>query len=174
MKTALAILVAILVIGGGYLFFVNKTQAPVTTTETATTTSVQDQGINPPAATTGTQTTGAHAPVTTHPTVPTSALKIVTYNGSTFSPAKITIKEGDTVKFVDTTSAPMWVASNAHPTHTAYSGTSVIQHCPDTNGTAFDQCTPGTSYTFTFLQVGSWGYHNHLNKGSTGTIIVTK
>lgn len=168
MKTALAIIVVIIVIGGGYLLFAKKTQAPVTPPQTATTT-VDTQATKPAAAT---QTTTGTA--TKPGTVPTSTLKTITYNGSTFSPASVTIKQGDTVKFVDTASAPMWIASNPHPTHTAYSGTSGLQHCPDTTGTAFDQCAPGSSYTFTFLQIGSWGYHNHLNHGSTGMVIVTK
>jgi hypothetical protein len=48
------------------------------------------------------------------------------------------------------------------------------QHCPDTTGTAFDQCSAGTSYAFTFGKIGSWGYHNHLNHGATGTVVVTQ
>jgi hypothetical protein len=66
----------------------------------------------------------------------------------------------------------MWVASNPHPAHTGYDGTSRQQHCPNTANTAFDECAPGSTYSFTFNKVGTWGYHNHMNPGSQGTVIV--
>ena len=70
----------------------------------------------------------------------------------------------------------MWVASDPHPTHQGYSGTTVDKHCPDTTGTAFDECTAvpqGGVYTFVFKKVGSWGYHNHANHDAKGTVVVT-
>ena len=66
----------------------------------------------------------------------------------------------------------MWVASDPHPTHEGYSGTTRDQHCPDTTGTAFDQCSAGASYSFVFQKIGNWGYHNHTNPISKGLIIV--
>jgi plastocyanin len=68
----------------------------------------------------------------------------------------------------------MWIASDPHPTHQGYSGTTRDQHCPDTSGTAFDECAAGTTYTFVFEKVGSWGYHNHANISSRGTVVVTQ
>jgi plastocyanin len=69
----------------------------------------------------------------------------------------------------------MWPASAFHPTHTVYSGTSLSEHCPDTAGTAFDACKgflPGQSWSFKFTKAGTWKYHDHLNPGATGTIVV--
>ena len=69
----------------------------------------------------------------------------------------------------------MWTASGVHPTHTAYSGTSLSQHCPDTAEVAFDQCkgeASGVSWTFTFTKTGIWGYHNHSRSSDMGTVIV--
>lgn len=168
MKTALAIIVLIVVIAGGYFLFAKKTQAPVTNPATGGGTSAPLETTNPnPPATTSAQTSGGAA-------APTPAHVTVTYNGTSFSPKTVTIHKGDTVTFVNSSSGQMWVASAPHPTHQGYSGTTVSQHCPDTAGTAFDQCSFGNSYTFTFEKVGSWLYHNHANTSVTGTIVVTQ
>lgn len=84
----------------------------------------------------------------------------VDYDGSTFSPATITVKVGTTVMFVDKSGSGMWVASSPHPTHTDLPG--------------FDQLGQGTSYSYTFAKVGTWGYHNHFNTSVRGTVIVTQ
>jgi hypothetical protein len=69
----------------------------------------------------------------------------------------------------------MWVASANHPSHTAYNGTSLREHCPDTANSAFDECSAtaaGTSWSFTFDKTGSWGFHNHVNASEYGKVIV--
>jgi plastocyanin len=163
MKTAVTLIIVLIVIAAGYfLFFAKKTEAPVTNPQTTTGTSTPIENTNTQA------TTSATAPAATAKTV------TVTYNGSAFSPASVSIKKGDSVKFVDASGQGFWVASNPHPVHTGYSGTSVSQHCPDTAGTAFDECAVGASYTFTFEKVGSWGYHNHLNHSAGGTVVVSQ
>ncbi len=88
-----------------------------------------------------------------------SSVVEVNYDGTSFSPSPITIKKGATVRFVNKSSSPMWVASNPHPVHTDYPG--------------FDQKQRGDSYEFTFDKTGTWGYHNHLEPSITGQIIVT-
>lgn len=108
--------------------------------------------------------------------VPTSAPELaghhqVQYDGQTFSPKILTIKKGDTVVFVNSGKNPMWVASAMHPTHGVY---------PTTGGcigSTFDACKgyeAGSSWSFTFDYVGSWGYHDHLNAGAFGKIVVQK
>ena len=96
----------------------------------------------------------------------------VTYSGTGFTPKDITVTLGTKVNFVNQSSGKMWVASAKHPDHTVYSGTSLSQHCPDTTNSSFDQCSVGTSYTFTFSKAGTWKYHNHVNPSDYGTIIV--
>jgi plastocyanin len=171
MKTAIVIVIALIVIAGGYLLLSKKqpvanpvtqggTSAPLETTNPNP--GVIDTGIAPPGETSGTGNAPAAGKTVT-----------VTYNGTSFSPSTVTIKKGDTVRFVDSGASPMWVASNPHPVHSGYSGTSVSQHCPDTAGAAFDECEAGTSYSFTFQKTGSWGYHNHANHAATGTVVVT-
>ncbi len=99
----------------------------------------------------------------------------IVYSDQGFSPSSIMIPLGTTVTFVNQSSEKMWVASAMHPSHAVYSGTSLSQHCPDTENTAFDQCTAGTSgssYSFTFDKVGTWKYHDHVNTSMVGTVIV--
>lgn len=103
-----------------------------------------------------------------------SDLHRVTYTDAGFSPETITIKLGDTVTFVNEGDGRMWVGADEHPTHTEYAGTSRSEHCPDSSGTAFDQCEAGESFTFTFTKAGTWGYHNHSLASHAGTVIVTE
>lgn len=108
-------------------------------------------------------------PTRTPQTPPAAARVTVTYTASGFSPSTITIQKGDTVVFKNTASDGVWVSSNPHPVHTAY---------PTTGGcigSTFDACKPippGSSWSFTFGVAGTWGYHDHLNPGKGGTIVV--
>lgn len=90
-----------------------------------------------------------------------AATHTVTYTNSGFSPTSLTIKQGDTVKFVNQSDRDFSPASNDHPSHTIYAGFD-----------AREDLGPGESYSFTFDRVGNWGYHNHELEGHTGTIVV--
>ncbi|KKU67863.1 MAG: Plastocyanin [Parcubacteria group bacterium GW2011_GWA2_47_16] len=107
-------------------------------------------------------------------TIVTPSGKIVEINYTSengFTPDNLSIKTGDTVKFINKSTEEMWVGSNDHPTHAVYAGTKLREHCPDTSGTAFDQCGKGNEYSFTFNKVGSWKYHNHTRAGMGGVIV---
>lgn len=87
--------------------------------------------------------------------------KDIVYTDSGFSPATVTIKVGQMVAWTNNSSRSMWVATDPHPAHTQLSG--------------FDAevgASPGGTYNFTFTKAGTWTYHNHLNPGDHGTIIV--
>jgi len=105
------------------------------------------------------------------PSAPTPAT--VTYDGNSFSPSSVTIAVGGTVAFTST-GGQMWIASNPHPLHNAYDGTTYSQHCASGYGGSapVDQCSPGTSFTFTFTKAGTWGYHDHMNAGARGSVTV--
>ena len=98
----------------------------------------------------------------------------VTYGPNGFSPSSVTVKQGGTVTFVNQGSGKMWIGADQHPTHENYDGTNKNQHCASGyNGPApFDQCSAGSTYSFTFNKTGSWDYHNHANAGDEGTIVV--
>ena len=86
---------------------------------------------------------------------------IVTYTDEGFSPLILRVKKGDTVTFKNTSTTGLWVASNPHPTHTDLPGL-------DADHTLIN----GETYMYTFTQIGSWGFHNHLNSRFQGTIVV--
>jgi plastocyanin len=102
-------------------------------------------------------TSGGSQPTNTSPTTNT-----ITYNNSCYSPASVTIKNGDTVTFINNSSFSMWPASDNHPSHNIYPEF-------DSNG----GISSGSSYSFTFTKTGSWQYHDHNKPGCTGTITVT-
>ena len=99
--------------------------------------------------------------VTPTPKETENELYTVTLTDQGFTPASITVKAGEKVTFVNQSSGQMWVASAPHPTHTDLPG--------------FDELTSvgnGGSYDYTFVKVGSWKYHNHLNPNQRGVVVV--
>jgi plastocyanin len=152
------IVVAVVVIGGGFWWW-QSTQMPAVDTSSSGT----SQGQGTPVQTGTSTSAGTGAPMSA----------TVAYNGSSFSPSSVTIAQGGSVTFTST-GGGMWVASNPHPVHTGYDGTSMQQHCAAgyTGAAPFDQCSGGTSFTFTFTKTGSWGYHNHLDHSAGGTVVV--
>ncbi len=117
------------------------------------------------------QTPAAENQTATPATAATQTVE-VDFTDSGFTPNSVTINAGDTVKFINKSSEGMWVGSAMHPSHAVYSGTTLKEHCPDTAGTAFDQCSTGDEFSFTFNKVGSWGYHNHVDASKFGKVIV--
>lgn len=107
-------------------------------------------------------------------TTPSSSVTIA-YTDHGFSPNSVTVPAGTTVTFMNQTGENMLVASAPHPTHQAYDGTTMSEHCASGyRGPApFDQCASGNGFDFIFLKVGEWKYHNHANAADFGTIIVT-
>lgn len=85
----------------------------------------------------------------------------VVYDGSSFSPAEITVGQGETVVFVNDSNEGMWPASDPHPQHT---------DLPEFD--AGGSIQPNEEYAFTFEEAGQWGYHDHSNPSVTGTVIV--
>lgn len=85
---------------------------------------------------------------------------LVTLTADGFSPATLTIKTGDKVTWVNKSGSAATVNSDPHPTHTGYSPLN-LDKFPD-EGTL----------SLTFDKPGTYGYHNHLNPGQKGTIVV--
>lgn len=109
------------------------------------------------------------APQTNQASIDSKNTVVISYETEGFSPNAITIKKGDAVLFKNESSDDIWPASGPHPAHTTYptKGGCI--------GSTFDACAkipPGGSWTFTFDIVGTWSYHDHLNSGRTGMIIV--
>lgn len=166
----LGIIAAAVILGGAYFVWsgmqANDALAPNTNSESSSATDTE----TPATASATSQTDTENAAAQT--SAPTTAS--VTYDGRAYSPQTVTIKRGGTVTWTNTGSGNMWVASDVHPTHTEYAGTSRREHCPDTTGSAFDQCEGGSSYSFTFTKSGTWEYHDHINASAIGSVIVVE
>ena len=102
---------------------------------------------------------------------------VIEMTSSGFAPSMLTVSKGDTVNWINRDTEKHWPASAVHPTHTVYPG-SDIKKCFEagTDKTSiFDACRgldPGESYSFTFNEIGTWGYHDHLNAKLFGKVTV--
>jgi len=181
-KTILWIITAVVVIGGGIILVNRPVDEP---SDAASTDVVQTNGTVSESADTDTDadtdanndasapagSDGASGDSTVAPSGPQSVT--VTHTAGGFSPSVVTIRVGDTVRFVNESGGSLWVASAQHPTHTVYAGTSLAEHCGNAaDNDAFDQCSTGNDYSFTFGKAGEWKYHNHVNASQTGTVVV--
>ena len=161
MKALIWIIILVVIIGGGYWLMHrgdNSPYLPPTTNDSSDTS----------------QTT--NTPVMEDGTIVPKTVTVI-YTDSGFSPKSVNISVGDSIKFINNSSKNMWVASDPHPVHTGYDGTSTSQHCVAgyTGAAPFDQCASGAkgaSYTFTFSKPGSFGFHNHNSHSDTGTVVV--
>ncbi|MFA6042825.1 MAG: cupredoxin domain-containing protein [Patescibacteria group bacterium] len=98
-----------------------------------------------------------------HATNVNSALqstKKVTITATGFSPASLTIAKGTAITWTNRSGSPAKVASNPHPTST------------DLPGLVSAILADGETYSYTFTQVGTWGYHDHEHPTVKGSIIV--
>ena len=120
-----------------------------------------DTAATPTPTPTASQSTSAATPSGTPTVTPTESASTqytITYSDNGFSPRTLTVPKGATVTFVNQSDRDMWVASNPHPVHTDYS--------------AFDSRQARDSYSFTFNESGTHGFHNHLHEADTGIITV--
>jgi plastocyanin len=177
-KIIIAIVVVVIVLVGGYFLLRGAPQqTPLVSQPSNQTPAAQPPVAEPSREQSTTQPSVSEELSQPSPEAPVPAVKenVVVYTNSGYSPSTLTVKKGETVTFKNQSSRSMWPASAMHPTHRVYSGTSLDEHCPDTAGTAFDACKgflPGQSWSFIFNKTGTWKYHDHLNPGATGTIVV--
>lgn len=86
---------------------------------------------------------------------------VVTFTDAGFQPSRLDAQKGKPVTFKNDSSGSVWVASDPHPVHTDLPG--------------FDEKTgmaKGCNWQFTFTSSGSHPYHDHLDPGKTGVIVV--
>lgn len=170
----ITIIIVVLVVVGGYFLLMNgggtsdDGQSPTTTEQDI---AVEEEGVKRTVRDQESQTqdiaveeegveqtTRDEASGTEDAADDTSDVTTVRYTDEGFAPESVTVSAGQTVRFVNESSGGMWVASNDHPTHEELEG--------------FDQLSTGDSYEFTFTQTGEWDYHNHVNSGDEGTVVV--
>ena len=83
---------------------------------------------------------------------PPEATAIVTITSGGFVPSTLSVKAGQTVKWINDDDSPHRVASNPHPTHTGLRGFD-----------SKDNLEKGGTFIFTFEKNATFGYHDHLN-----------
>src|SRR3989338_5586183 len=103
-----------------------------------------------------------------------------------FIPNSVEINAGDKVTWISKIESESWPASAMHPTHTVYpwadydsegsfSGSKACVSEGVAKKGAFDSCSglkKGESWSFIFEQKGAWNYHDHLQAGKYGKVIV--
>lgn len=90
-----------------------------------------------------------------------------------FLPENITLREGDSVKWVVVGPTRHWPASDPHPLHDGYPQKTGM--CRFAGSSDFNACRAlnrDEYWTFTFNQSGTWGYHDHLNPSWKGVVNV--
>ncbi|MBI5420956.1 MAG: hypothetical protein HZA35_01440 [Parcubacteria group bacterium] len=170
-KSTFIALLALIFIGGGIYNYSHNRQV-IGPKDTA----VIEQAIQAPevvsdVTTSTVSSTDASSTVATEVVLP----HIVTYTNAGFSSSSLTIKKGETVTFENKSTRKMWVASSKHPTHRDYPGSDIKKCGTESASTIFDACkgfAPGESWSFTFNEVGTWKYHDHLSPKNFGSITV--
>jgi plastocyanin len=100
---------------------------------------------------------------------------IVNITSSGFNRGITEIMAGESITFVNKDTRKHWPASNVHPSHKFYPGSSITKCGTDEADEIFDACRgldSGEEYSFIFTEVGSWEYHDHLNPRFSGSIVV--
>lgn len=103
------------------------------------------------------------------------AENIIEITSSGFNPKTLAIQAGETVTFVNKDSVVHWPASNVHPAHTTYPGSSIEKCGTADEVSIFDACktlAEGEKYSFTFTRAGRWPFHDHRNPNKGGTVVV--
>lgn len=93
-----------------------------------------------------------------------TAVAVIRLVSSTaFEPSEVTIRPGETITWINDTGDLFWPASDVHPTH---------EILP-----AFDAkkpLKPENAYSFTFTQLGSWTFHDHMHPNAVGVVHVVE
>ncbi len=157
---SVVVIVAIVLIILGFSLLSNKNAGQKNETSEQGETSLQDE--------TSQGETGAEE-------IPEPIEHIVEITNEGFVPKTLKIKKGDKVTWINKIVTKIRPAGDVHPTHTNYPGSSVIKCGTAAEKEAFDACREllnGESYSFVFNEVGSWGYHDHLQPSKDGKVIV--
>jgi plastocyanin len=133
MKAAIIGLVAVVVIGGGRYLLLHKSQ---TKTNSSPSSQTQDSSSS-------TQSSGT-----------------ITFDGTMFSPASLSVKTGTTVTIKNTSSEELQFDSDPHPVHT------------DDTDLNVGAVPAGQSKTFMVTKAGTFGYHDHLDPSIQGKITI--
>jgi plastocyanin len=85
---------------------------------------------------------------------------VITYTDEGFSPSVLIVDAGQTITIENESSRDLQFSSDQHPTHTQNEELNA------------EILPPGETQTLRLDERGTWGYHDHLNPGETGEVIV--
>lgn len=123
----------------------------------------QNTANNQPPQSTINLNSGSNSSITQTPSISNSKTVEVEMTDQGFSPNPITVSVGTTVKFVNRGQEKHWPASAPHPQHTDLPGFDALKGID-----------PGESYEYTFVKLGNWKYHDHLNPKLFSSVNVTE
>lgn len=189
------VIVLIAVVGAGYFYTANKTEAPeaITYDEASGTlpegsvTEVDKDGFSDDGDTPNTGTSGNQNTPTQGSGTGTSGSQGSTGSGTTGGAQTNTTGTTETstkptpktvvVNYSSSGYSPKTVEINVGDTvkwvsDGASMWTASANHPTHTILPEFDQDTTGNTYQFTFTKAGTWGYHNHVSANHTGTVVV--
>jgi plastocyanin len=92
---------------------------------------------------------------------------LVSYTGNGFAPRTVSIKNGETIRFTNNSSADLWIIATGTPLYP-----SIQNGC---GSSAFDSCqpvSPGGFWELTFNAKGTWKYNNTLKQSDAATVVV--
>lgn len=164
-KTITTIIIVAVVVLGGYFLLQNINQSATPTTQSSS----DEEAKETKKESTLEQSNQQPSSQSSVEQIPVVGRKVITYTDTGYAPVTLQIKKGETVTFKNQSSQSMWTASAFHPTHTIYPTTGGCL------GSTFDACKgvqPNENWSFRFDISGTWKYHNHLNPGDVGTIVV--
>ena len=141
-KAIIAIVIVIILAIGGWAIFGHKN---------SNNNSLYGNSNNNTPAATQPNNSGQQSSSTTNQ--PSATINIV---NMMFTPSQVTIQKGQTVKWTN----------NDSTTHT------VTDDLANTGGPNSGDVPPGTSYSFTFNNTGSFQYHCSIHPSMRGTIVV--
>ncbi len=111
-------------------------------------------------------------------TIPKAVVATIQYADGEYVPDVVHISVGGRVVWVnEDAERSFWPASNIHPTHAAYPGSSIKKCGTDAGEMLFDACEAmdtGSVYSFQFNEAGEWRFHDHINPRATGTVLVSE
>jgi plastocyanin len=141
----IVVLVVLILLGGGlYVLTKNRSAA---TSSTSSSSSSSTEPMQMPNHSSNNSSSSNSAP---------QATDKVTIQNFAFSPASITVKAGTTVTWTNSDSV-------AH----------TVTETDGKTGPASGDVNPGSSYSFTFKDTGTYQYHCSIHPSMTGTVVVT-
>ena len=146
-KLVLVLLAAVLVAAVGYKLYTKDAGEPIMRQNVS-------EDLRSVSSTTSVEETPVNKGVS-------SITHTITMTDAGYEPSTLSIRRGDSVRFVNQSSGQFWPASGKHPTHEICSQFDPKRALPK-----------GDNYTVKFDETKTCPFHDHLNPAFRGSIMV--